>query len=304
MYYIKLRSSAWINILQSYRTKSCALLVLVVSLLCNAIVYLEVCFFFFFTLPLWQITSCAARWPPQYAPPVRAKFEDRSFFRLRNIEGVPKFRHWGTCPRRRPISGQFVVRGQELPTAYVHAKFEGRSFIRLRNIGTFRCGALIDPVTVTFGLEVGMGVACDLGYPCGKFRRPRPFGFRVRADVRDIRQTDDGRRSSLNAPAPLRGGCIITNVSETIRKPPLAKPQTALRKQRNKIWRKTIFNMADGFFTSCNVACGSGIMTVNSPSGSTLQCGRWLWDDMPLNLPKRPTYWNSIRLVSHSTISP
>ena len=43
----------------------------------------------------------------------------------------------------------------------------------------------------------------------------------------------------------------------------------------------------------CNVACGSGIMTVNSPSGSTLQCGRWLWDDMPWNSPKRPTYWNS-----------
>ena len=37
-------------------------------------------------------TSCAARWPPQYAP-ARAD--------------------------RRPISGQFVVRGQELPTAYV-----------------------------------------------------------------------------------------------------------------------------------------------------------------------------------------
>ena len=30
--------------------------------------------------------------------------------------------------------GQFVVRGQELPTAYVRAKFEDRSFIRLRNI--------------------------------------------------------------------------------------------------------------------------------------------------------------------------
>ena len=27
--------------------------------------------------------------------------------------------------------------------------------------------------------------------------------------------------------------------------------------------------------TPCNVACGSGIMTVNSPSGSTLQCARW-----------------------------
>ena len=28
------------------------------------------------------------------------------------------------------------------------------------------------------------------GTPCAKFRLPRPFGFRVRADVRDIRQTD------------------------------------------------------------------------------------------------------------------
>jgi len=34
-----------------------------------------------------------------------------------------------------------------------------------------------------------MGIACDLGYPCAKFRLPRLFGFRVRADVRDIRQT-------------------------------------------------------------------------------------------------------------------
>ena len=51
--------------------------------------------------------------------------------------------------------------------------------------------------------------------------------------------------------------------------------------------------MADGIITLCNVACGSGVMTVNSPSGSTLQCGRWLWDDMPWNSPKRPPYWNS-----------
>jgi len=43
----------------------------------------------------------------------------------------------------------------------------------------------------------------------------------------------------------------------------------------------------------CNVACGSGIMTVNSPSGSTLQCDTWLWDDMPLNSPKHLPYWNS-----------
>jgi len=42
-----------------------------------------------------------------------------------------------------------------------------------------------------------------------------------------------------------------------------------------------------------NVACGSGIVTVNSPSGSTLQYDTWLWDDMPLNSPKRSPYWNS-----------
>ena len=44
----------------------------------------------------------------------------------------------------------------------------------------------------------------------------------------------------------------------------------------------------------CNVACGTGIITVNLPSGITLQCDTWLWDDMPLNSPKRPPYWNSI----------
>jgi len=70
-----------------------------------------------------------------------------------------------------------------------------------------------------------------------------------------------------------------------------------------------IFNMPDGILTPCNVArsqhlfrqvtascsvaCGSGIVTVNSPNGSTLQCDTWLWEDMPLNSPKRLPYWNS-----------
>ena len=36
-----------------------------------------------------------------------------------------------------------------------------------------------------------------------------------------------------------------------------------------------------------SVTCSSGIMTLNSPGGNTLQYGRWLWDDMPLNSPKR-----------------
>ena len=43
----------------------------------------------------------------------------------------------------------------------------------------------------------------------------------------------------------------------------------------------------------CTLQCGTGIVTVNSPSGSTLQCDTRLWDDMPLNSPKRPPYWNS-----------
>jgi len=51
--------------------------------------------------------------------------------------------------------------------------------------------------------------------------------------------------------------------------------------------------MADGILTPCNVACGSGNVTVNSLSGGTLRCDLWLWDDMPLNLPKHPQYWNS-----------
>ena len=44
-------------------------------------------------------------------------------------------------------------------------------------------------------------------------------------------------------------------------------------------------------------------MTVNSPSGSTLQCDTWLWDDMPLNLPKR-RHIGILHLLSISTIPP
>jgi len=62
------------------------------------------------------------------------------------------------------------------------------------------------PVTLTFDLEVGVGVVCDLGYACAKFRLPRPFGFQVRADVRDIRQTDgwttDADHRLMSPPPP------------------------------------------------------------------------------------------------------
>jgi len=47
-----------------------------------------------------------------------------------------------------------------------------------------------------------------------------------------------------------------------------------------------------GGWNSYTVQCGT-IMTLISPGDCTLQCGRWLWDDMQLNSPKRPPYWNS-----------
>jgi len=47
----------------------------------------------------------------------------------------------------------------------------------------------------------------------------------------------------------------------------------------------TIMTLISQVSAPCNVACGSGNMTVNSPSGSTLQRDTWLWDDMPLNSP-------------------
>jgi len=60
--------------------------------------------------------------------------------------------------------------------------------------------------------------------------------------------------------------------------------------------------MADRILTPCNVACGYRIATVNSPSGSTLQCDTWLWDDMPLNSPNVP-HIGILHLVSISTTS-
>jgi len=51
--------------------------------------------------------------------------------------------------------------------------------------------------------------------------------------------------------------------------------------------------MADGILTPCSDTWLWDDMLLNSPGGSTLQCGRWLWEDRPLNSPKRPPYWNS-----------
>jgi len=175
---------------------------------------------------------------------VHAKFEDRSFFRLRNIEGVPKFQNWVTYPRPRPLRGQFAVRGQELPTAYVRAKFEGRSFIRLRNIGTFRCGALIDSVTLTFDLLTLKSVwksHLTWGTPVQSFVfLGGPFGFRVRADVRDIRRTDrrtDGRTTDVDdrlMPQPSLRGRGHNNVSL------IAPPKFYFQKPDSHCWNTNL----------------------------------------------------------------
>jgi len=125
-----------------------------------------------------------------------------------------------------------------------------------------------------------------------------------------------------------------------------------IKKQNNKIWRKTIFNMADGIITPCNVArswhwfrqvtapCNvalphcrvqspgeinahvaleswqrihqeeapcivtrrSGIMTLNSPGGSTLQCSMWLWDTCH-GIRPNVRHIEILHLVSSLTIS-
>ena len=118
------------------------------------------------------------------------------------------------------------------------------------------------------------------------------------------RQTDK-QMDSIDAKSRRRNNnkCIGDDTKAAARQSPNCINKT------KKIWRKTIFNMADEFLhpargsgswqwihqlaAPCNVACGSGIMTVNSPGGSTLQCGRWLLDDMPLNSPKCRSYLNS-----------
>jgi len=55
----------------------------------------------------------------------------------------------------------------------------------------------------------------------------------------------------------------------------------------------TIMRLIRQVTAPCNVPCGFRIVTLNSPNGSTLQYDIWLWDDMPLNSPKRLPYYNS-----------
>ena len=88
----------------------------------------------------------------------------------------------------------------------MRAKFEDRSFIRLRNIGTFRCGALIDPVTLTFDLLTLKSVwesHVAWGTPVQSFVFLGLLVFELEpmyatSDRRTDRQTD-GRRTPITA---------------------------------------------------------------------------------------------------------
>ena len=66
---------------------------------------------------------------------------------------------------------------------------------------------------LTFCLESGARVTCDVGYLCANFSLPRPLCSRLRPDVRDrqtdVRQTDARSASSLNAPYARGGGITI-----------------------------------------------------------------------------------------------
>ena len=105
-----------------------------------------------------------------------------------------------------------MVRGQELPTAYVRAKFEDRtrSFIRLRNIGTFRCAALIDPVTLTFDLLTLKSVwesHVTWGTPVQSF----VFLVFLVFELEPMYATSDRRTTDADhrlMPPPLRGGTV------------------------------------------------------------------------------------------------
>jgi len=66
----------------------------------------------------------------------------------------------------------------------------------------------------------------------------------------------------------------------------------------------TIMTLISPGYCILQCGCGSGIVTVNLPSGCTLQCDTWLWDDMLLNSSKRPPYWNSTSGFNFDHIPP
>jgi len=66
-------------------------------------------------------------------------------------------------------------------------------------------------MTLTFDLESGVPVKCDVGYLCANFGLPRPLCSRVIPNVRDrqtsdVRQTDRRQTKHRLMPPLQRGG--------------------------------------------------------------------------------------------------
>ena len=64
------------------------------------------------------------------------------------------------------------------------------------------------PCKLTFDLESGVQVSCEVGYLCANFSLPRPLCSRLRPDVCERQMSDAHHR--LKPPYP-RGECIMIN---------------------------------------------------------------------------------------------
>ena len=81
---------------------------------------------------------------------------------------------------------------------------------------------------------------------------------------------------------------IKTSVSETIRKPPLIKSQTALKTKKINMAKN---DFQYGGWNSYTLQCGT-ITTLISSGDCTLQCGMWLWNrDSEFTKWQHPAMW-------------
>ena len=154
----------------------------------------------------WQLCRCSPQYVAAPSPWLHLYFTKSNSVYIYTVELTRK---WLLC-----IIISIAVLSNTLITLYLHpfARWQLCWCSAVRLDGRHNMTPPRDLDFWPFDLDVGVGVACDLGYPCAKFRLPRPFGFRVRADVRDIRRTDgrtdgrtdrrtdDGRRSPHYAP--------------------------------------------------------------------------------------------------------
>ena len=170
-------------------------------------------------------------------------------------------------------------------------------------------GMILEPMIDLFWIILWRYLCCN----CRPYLADKITSIRYQKDISSpaiCRRTKrkiiekNWKKEQTMANLSIKNNCIGDDTKAAASQSP-----NCILKKKQKIWqKKTIFNMADGILihcnvarlwhwfrqvtAPCNVACGSGIMTVNSPSGSTLQRDTWLWDDMPLNSPKRPPYCN------------